>query len=911
MGVLPSLPGGDTAATFSTTPLYHGGIADCFRAWTSESMIWLFPEKKMSITARNVSSCLAYADEVNSRDSVPPVKYFSSVPYVLQMLAEDVVGLDHLKQMDIVGVGGAALPPSVGNRLVENHVNLISRFGSAECGFLMSSHRDYEKDKAWDFLRPGSGLRFLSFEPRDGDLSELVIKPGWPHMAKTNRDDGSFATSDLFETHLNIPEAWRYNSRSDAQITLITGKKFDPAPIESDILSSSPLLEDVLVFGTGESYPGLLLFPANDVEILPEELIEEVWPAVDELNQKTQSHARIPKLMVSVVFTKRGDAALEKSSKGTIMRASAERRYFEQIKSAYSAKALASNGYHEPIPDSDVKEEVLNILNQVIGHEVDPAQDLFGQGIDSSACVQIRGLLEKRFGSPSQAQLPLNVVYDSGTALALSDFILDLRHGRQAERFDEHMVMNKLVEDYSNVNPPTRLPRAESGEVVVLTGATGALGAHILHLLRDNKGINKIYCLLRGQTPSASHERVNKSLQARKLPPLKSFEETTWRQERVVCLPCKLSSPNLNLSSEDYEGLANKVTLTIHSAWAVNFSLRLTSFVKDHISGIRNLLNLTTRLPTTSEDTPPRFLFISSTASVISSPTTPIPETLSTDPADSSSLGYSRSKWVAENICANAAKKLEQTISARDIPSSRPSITILRLGQLCGDTKHGIWNLSEAYPLILSSAKVTEGALPDLGKAEFLNWLPVDLAAKGVLEIAFGTTAAPADRAREDRDDLVEIYNVLNTHEQPTWSDLLTWIREDSSGSDGRGSATSQSNIHILPPAQWLSTLEEALQSPPPSSSPHSQNEQLLSSLSSLVPLWKSIYTPPPSSPPPMPTSTSTPTPIHTTEAKRDQPTFSTFLSCKKSETLRDLEPIGREDVMRIWAWICNREGQK
>lgn len=31
-------------ASFSTTPLYHGGIADCFRAWTSGALIWLFPE---------------------------------------------------------------------------------------------------------------------------------------------------------------------------------------------------------------------------------------------------------------------------------------------------------------------------------------------------------------------------------------------------------------------------------------------------------------------------------------------------------------------------------------------------------------------------------------------------------------------------------------------------------------------------------------------------------------------------------------------------------------------------------------------------------------------------------------------------------------------------------------------------
>ncbi|CAD0032176.1 unnamed protein product [Aureobasidium pullulans] len=86
--------------------------------------------------------------------------------------------------MDIVGVGGAALPDEVGDRMVGKGINLISRFGSAECGFLMSSHRDYSKDKAWQYLRSDEGAEFLTFEKNEDDLAELVIKPGWPHMVR-------------------------------------------------------------------------------------------------------------------------------------------------------------------------------------------------------------------------------------------------------------------------------------------------------------------------------------------------------------------------------------------------------------------------------------------------------------------------------------------------------------------------------------------------------------------------------------------------------------------------------------------------------------------------------------------------------------------------------------------------------
>ena len=43
--VLPTFESGKDNATFTTTPLYHGGIADLFRAWTSGALIWLFPGK--------------------------------------------------------------------------------------------------------------------------------------------------------------------------------------------------------------------------------------------------------------------------------------------------------------------------------------------------------------------------------------------------------------------------------------------------------------------------------------------------------------------------------------------------------------------------------------------------------------------------------------------------------------------------------------------------------------------------------------------------------------------------------------------------------------------------------------------------------------------------------------------------
>ena len=401
VGVLPCLDGSQEA-TFTTTPLYHGGIADCFRAWTSGALIWLFPGKEVPITADNIFKSLMCADRFADNEQGSKIRYFSSVPYVLQLLAAEEEGLKRLQEMDIVGVGGAALPPPVGDDLVQKGVNLISRFGSAECGFLMSSHRDYATDKEWQYLRSGQGSEYLKFEPQADGLWELVILRGWPHMAKTNRPDDSFATADLFAPHPNISNAWKYHSRADSQLTLITGKKFDPAPLEAAITTSSSLLEDVLVFGNGQQFPGAFLFRSGEASNKSaHKLVDDIWPQIERLNSEGQAHTRLSRPMLIVMPAQ--EARLEKSSKGTILRGQAEKRFARQISEAYEIAEEVTNGdtvhadVKVSIEDFEVPSAVLRIVHSVLGTEtqVPLDVDLFSYGVDSVACMQIRGILQK------------------------------------------------------------------------------------------------------------------------------------------------------------------------------------------------------------------------------------------------------------------------------------------------------------------------------------------------------------------------------------------------------------------------------------------------------------------------------------------------------------------------------------
>lgn len=235
---------------------------------------------------------------------------------------------------------------------------------------------------------------------------------------------------------------------------------------------------------------------------------------------------------------------------------------------------------------------------------------------------------------------------------------------------------------------------------------------------------------------------------------------------------------------------------------------------------------------------PAKLIFCSSTASVTEYSVDKdreddrgIPEIVSHDPSNAGKLGYSRSKWVAEHIC---------NLAARD---SNANIRIARIGQLTGDMKNGIWNMKEAWPLMLSTVHQL-GCLPDID--EPLSWLPLNTAAQAIIDIA-------------DSKNILEhgecpVYHVVNNCSSTTWKDLLRWLG-------------SVKEFEIVSPSVWLDRLEGLKDHPA---------KQLLS-------LWENAY-------------------VEGQTSK--QIVFSTPEAAKVSESLRSVPEVNEELVLKIWKWM-------
>lgn len=231
----------------------------------------------------------------------------------------------------------------------------------------------------------------------------------------------------------------------------------------------------------------------------------------------------------------------------------------------------------------------------------------------------------------------------------------------------------------------------------ILTGVTGSLGAHILAKLAQSSHVEIVYCPVRKLDGVDAMSRVIQSLRQRKL----SLDQDS--SAKVIALYSDIGKNDFGLETTIFGIMKKTVSLIIHAAWSVNFNLGLSSF-EDQIKGLSNLIQFSLDV---EQSKPARFLFCSSISVASRAPvTTDVAESLITDYNHASRTGYARSKLISELIIGKAAQ-----MGARS--------SILRIGQIVGDSVHGIWTNMEAIPLIIQSARAID-VLPQLDEVSLL-----------------------------------------------------------------------------------------------------------------------------------------------------------------------------------------------
>ncbi|KAL0944906.1 nrps-like protein [Colletotrichum truncatum] len=684
---------------FITLPLYHNhGICNLYRAVYSGKPIHLY-NADLPLTREHLTSIMRKHN----------FEIFYGVPYALKLLAETDEGMALLRQLKIVMYGGSACPDDLGNALVDNGVNLVGHYGATEVGQLMTSFRPAD-DKAWNYVRVHDKLEpYLKWIPRGPNLFECCVLPGWPSKVATNQDDGSYCTKDLFEPHPTIPKAWKYIARLDDTIALVNGEKFNPVHMEGTIRSSKNITECV-IFGVGRPSLGALIVPAASLAgKTEEEILEAVWPVVESASRNVEAYARVSKNMIKLLPY---DCAYPRTDKGSVIRQAFYKRYAQEIDEVYD-KADAGSGDLKKLSLPELKDFIRQGIIQTLSKKVqlDDDTDFFTLGLDSLQAIQMRSDILRTIDIGGN-KLGQTVVFDHPSINKLSTYLYSLGSGEGVQTdVSIESEIRDLIEKYDTFASAESAPRS----AIAVTGATGSLGAHVVAKLAADPTVKTIYCFTRATSDADAARRVKSSLIQRRI----YHALAAPFRRKLVALATDLADPKLGLSETTYGQVKQDLRTVIHCAWSVNFNMRLSSFEKGNIAGVNHLIAL---CKAAGNDTPATasFNFCSSVSTVARATTIPVPESVP-DLEWAQGMGYAQSKCVAEHLCARASEK--SGVKAR----------VLRIGQIVADTQNGVWNATEAVPMMLQTA-ITVGALPKL--QETPSWLPVDTVAQAVIDIS-------------------------------------------------------------------------------------------------------------------------------------------------------------------------------
>ncbi|KAM5444215.1 putative PKS/NRPS-like protein biosynthetic cluster [Microsporum ferrugineum] len=314
-------------------------------------------------------------------------------------------------------------------------------------------------------------------------------------------------------------------------------------------------------------------------------------------------------------------------------------------------------------------------------------------------------------------------------------------------------IVDNYVREYTRSFPATIqvtdpiLPTDPGGHSVLVTGATGSLGSHLVAHFARLPEVREVVCLNRRNSVDALLRQVQ-SLEGKGI----LLDEKALSKLRI--LATQGDKENLGLQEAEYQYLARSVTHIIHGAWPMSIKRPVKGF-EPQFQFMRNLINLAVEISSARAKATVGFQFISSIATVgyhpIETSEVRVPEERVTVKSVLPS-GYGDAKLVCERM-------LEQTL--HEHPDRFRPMSV-RIGQIAGSKDIGYWNPVEHFSFLVKSSQVLR-LFPDL-RGE-LSWYPVDDVAATLSDLLLSENVP------------YPIYHIENPVRQP-WSEMTRLLAD-------------------------------------------------------------------------------------------------------------------------------------
>lgn len=321
--------------------------------------------------------------------------------------------------------------------------------------------------------------------------------------------------------------------------------------------------------------------------------------------------------------------------------------------------------------------------------------DFFDAGGNSMLLVSVQAKIRESFG----VNVPLYNLFQSSTleTMAAQVEAVSAAENKVAIDWDLETTLDKHLYEVSR-NSKGLKPLSRTGLEILLTGATGFLGASILQELVADKRVAKVHCVA---------IRLSNGLSSRSL---------AVESSKIVKYYGDLAAPRLGLSESQFKDLSQSLDRIIHNGADVSFLKSYKSLEKSNFGTTKELaeLAMARKVP---------FHFISTAGVAAFVPEDDLPEIFisSYQPPSDGSGGYAASKWASE-------KYLQECYREFDLP-----VWVHRPSNILGA---GAENVNMTVNILEYSLRV--GAVPDTPNLDgFMQFVEVDAVGSEVVQSLF------------------------------------------------------------------------------------------------------------------------------------------------------------------------------
>ena len=378
---------------------------------------------------------------------------------------------------------------------------------------------------------------------------------------------------------------------------------------------------------------------------------------------------------------------------------------------------------------------VASLLGYADPSALDGEANLFDLGMDSLMAMDLVAQIRERFAPEFSF---LGMVNDASLR-GIARLILQAQDPQAQPSAAAEEAVNLIEQAHlaDDIQPPARSasPQSSKPRAILLTGATGFLGAYLLRDLLQQTDA-QVFCLVRAKGALAARQRILTNLQRYGL----------WQEEfaeRITPLPGDLSREKLGLEPAVYAELSERIDTVFQSAATLNFVYPYSRLRANNVQGTEEILRFACQGAN-------KTLHYVSTDAVFDASHYYDRTVCEEEPIDhwqGIDLGYTQTKWVAERLVAMAR---ERGLRAN----------IYRPPLITGETGSGFWNTDDFTCLFLKGC-IQLGCIPRIDAR--VTFVPVDYVSRAITALAL------------DPDAQARNHHLTNPHGS-TWQQVAAWI---------------------------------------------------------------------------------------------------------------------------------------